>query len=556
MSDRELILDFLRRAEKRARSNKRFNEIAGTLAVALLVPIGFKILDLFFVFRGRTVTLFLALWAIVTLVWVVVRVRGRSPLSHIAGNIDRKARLNDQLKTAYWFIENPRKSDWVDVQIHRTAQATGRIPLNTIFPLQIPRTSYLVGGLLFLLVALNFVPLSFNHNWVYLQAAPPFQLTALERASLDSALKLLSQAQAAKNAEIAEKIENLIEDLEQGNISVDEAIRELSELQEELEAGDLDAENTTNGIGQMAAILRQAKALQPAAQPMAQGKLVEAAAEIGNLDERLDELSPTDLREMSERLQEASERPRGGLEELAQAFNDTGDALRRGDLAASHSGLDRISKELQGLAQQLADQQLRSEAGDELGDLIEGLEENAQEGTATAMKGKPSSGQGKAPGQKNGEQGKGEPGETEEEFTGEPEDSGQEGEPGGSGDASEKSGQPGDSPGGTSDDMPDGKGGNSFGGSTKSAPLEGEATSLEVQLQKEALKMENAEGGQEPEKDIEAASERERSKLDYRNAPSNLTPAQKDLLSQDRIPWERRQLIKNYFQAVKPKQTQ
>ena len=56
-------------------------------------------------------------------------------------------------------------------------------------------------------------------------------------------------------------------------------------------------------------------------------------------------------------------------------------------------------------------------------------------------------------------------------------------------------------------------------------------------------------------KDIEAAGERERSKLDYRNAPSDLTPAQKDLLNQDRIPWESRQLIKIYFQAVKPTQT-
>jgi hypothetical protein len=66
------------------------------------------------------------------------------------------------------------------------------------------------------------------------------------------------------------------------------------------------------------------------------------------------------------------------------------------------------------------------------------------------------------------------------------------------------------------------------------------------------MKIEAGQGGQEPAEDLEAAGERERSKLDYRNAPSNLTPAQKDLLSQDRIPWESRQLIKNYFQAVKP----
>jgi hypothetical protein len=555
MSDREVILDFLRKAERRIRSNKRFNEIATTLAAALLVPVLFKILDLFFLFRGRTVTAFFTIWALATLVWIVFRLRGKSPLSQIAGNIDSKAQLNDQLKTAFWFIQNPRDSEWVNVQIHRTARETGRLRLKTIFPRRFPRTSFVVASLLFLLVALNFVPLSLNHNWLKLEAAPPFQLTALERASLENALKLLDRAKATENAQLAEKIENLIQDLEQGNISVDEAIKQLGELQDELEAGDLDAANMTNGIAQMASILRQAKALQSAAQPMAQGKLLDAATQIRDLDGRLDALSPADLREMSEKLLEASERPRGGLQDLASAFENTGGALRRGDRSATHSGLDRISKELENLAQQLADQQLRSEAGDEIGDLIDGLQQNEQEGAATAQNGKPnSSNQGKA-GQKNGGQGEGEPGQAQDDGSGNSQEAAQGEQPGGQGDESEKSGQAGDNPGGTSADMPNGKGGNSFGGSTQSAPLEGEETSLEVQLQKEALKLEESEGGQEPDKELEAAGERERSKLDYRNAPSNLTPAQKDLLSQDRIPWESRQLIKNYFQAVKPKQT-
>ena len=69
------------------------------------------------------------------------------------------------------------------------------------------------------------------------------------------------------------------------------------------------------------------------------------------------------------------------------------------------------------------------------------------------------------------------------------------------------------------------------------------------------MKIEGTPGeGSEPDEDKEAAGERERSKLDYRNAPSDLTPAQKDLLTQERIPWENRQLIKNYFQAVKTTQ--
>ena len=554
MSDRDLILHFLEKAEKRARSNRRFNDIAVTLAIAFVVPVVFKLLDLFFLFRGTTVVVFLGLWAVATVVGIFLRLRGKSPLSQVAGKIDNQARLNDQLKTAYWFIQNPRKSEWVDAQIRHTAEAAGRLRLDSLFPRRVPRASYLVCGLIFLLVALNFVPLSLNYNWVYLQAAPPFRLNDVERASLENALKLLDRAKAAENAEIANKIENIISDLEQGNISLDEAIKQLGDLQQQLEAGDLDAENMTNGLGQMAAILRQARALRESAQPMAQGNLTEAASQMRQLSERLDGLSPPDLREMSEKLQLASERPRSGLQELARAFSTAGGALQRGDRAASRSGLDRIAAELETIAGELADQELRSEAGDELGDLVDALEEGEpQPGDASGSQSTKASGSQNKSGQKGGQGEAGEAGELEE-ITGEGEESAEEAQGGEAGEQGGETAQQGNQPGETSDNAADGKGGNSFGGSTKSAPLEGEATSLEVQLQREALKIEAGNGG-EPNEDSEAAGERERSKLDYRNAPSDLTPAQKDLLGQERIPWESRQLIKNYFQAVKPAQT-
>jgi hypothetical protein len=550
MSDRELIIHFLEKAEKRVRSNKRFNDIAVTLAIALVVPVSFKLLDLFFLFRGRTVVTVLGLWALGTVVWIVTRLRGRSPLNKVAGSIDSKAQLNDQLKTAYWFIQNPRESQWVDVQIQHTASAAGKLRLDMLFPRRFPRASWLAAGLLGLMVLLNFIPVSLNYNWLAGHAAPPFRLTDEERKSLANALKLLEKAKAAENALIAEQIQNVIEDLEQGRISEEEAIKQLEALQQKLEEGELDAENMTNGLAQMASILRQSKALQAAAQQMAKGALGEASSQMQVLNARLEGESPADIQQMAEKLMLASERPRAGLQDLARAFETTGSALLRGDRAASHSGLDRIARELKSLAEMLADQELRSQAGDEVGDLVEALQDSdAQEISGESSEGSKSNNQGKS-----GQPAAGEAGEPGDQ-SGEPSEERGEGEAGEGGEKAGEGGEGGEAgqnPGGTSEDAAEGKGGNSFGGSTKSAPLEGETTILEVVLQKEALKMEAGEGGQEPTQDVEAAGERERSKLDYRNAPSNLTPAQKDLLNQDRIPWESRQLIKNYFQAVKP----
>ena len=393
MSDRDLILNFLAKAERRLRSNRRFNDIASTLAIAFIFPVVFKILDLFFFFRGRTIVTFLVLWLAATLVFVIKRLQGKNSLSHIASNIDNKANLEDQLKTAYWFIENPRKSEWVDVQIRRTAEAANRLRLEALFPRRFPRAIYLVCGLLFFLVALNFLPLSLNYNWIYLQAAPPFRLTDEARASLDNALKLLERAKAADNSQLAEKLQELISELEQGDISIDDAIKQLEDLQEELEAGDLDAENMTNGLSQMAAILRQAKALRDAAQPMASGKLEEAASQMQQVAEQLDSLPAADIREMADRLMQASEKPRSGLQELASAFSNAGAALQRGDRQAGRSGFDRIARELQSLNQQLKDQKLRSEAGDEIADLVEQLEEEGEPQAGDGQGGQPNRGE-------------------------------------------------------------------------------------------------------------------------------------------------------------------
>src|SRR5262249_4997330 len=107
-------------------------------------------------------------------------------------------------------------------------------------------------------------------------------------------------------------------------------------------------------------------------------------------------------------------------------------------------------------------------------------------------------------------------------------------------------GQPGSLTAGGNDGtglMPGGKGGSD-------APREGAATSLDVQLKQEKVAG-MQDGGEKPE-NIEESSKQERSRREYRNVNADLSTAQKDLLNQDRIPWEYRPLIKDYFQAIRP----
>jgi len=80
--------------------------------------------------------------------------------------------------------------------------------------------------------------------------------------------------------------------------------------------------------------------------------------------------------------------------------------------------------------------------------------------------------------------------------------------------------------------------------------MRGEPTELEVQLDREEIQVKPTRGNR-PET-IEEASQRERSKLDYRNVPSELSKTQKDLLNQDTVPLDQQQLLKQYFQTIRP----
>jgi len=80
---------------------------------------------------------------------------------------------------------------------------------------------------------------------------------------------------------------------------------------------------------------------------------------------------------------------------------------------------------------------------------------------------------------------------------------------------------------------------------------------LDVKLEAQAVQGIEANRAQPKDKEgdeeeISEATKKERSKVDYRNVKSDLSPAQKDLLNQDHVPWEYRALIKGYFQAIRP----
>jgi hypothetical protein len=142
----------------------------------------------------------LILWAIVTAAWLIWRTRGQETLSQAAANLDRLAHLQDQMKTAYWFIRHPSSqsssSEWIEVQINRAVQNAERLKVETLYPGTIPNTFHRAFALMAVFVILNFLPLSQTADSI--PRAPPFQLSRRTRRWWIVQKKLLEKTDAAK----------------------------------------------------------------------------------------------------------------------------------------------------------------------------------------------------------------------------------------------------------------------------------------------------------------------------------------------------------------------
>ena len=539
MSDKEIIIGSLQRVERRIRTNRLFNELTFGAILFLAIPLLLKIWDLAEPLRGVTVSIIVGIWVLLFTAFLVWRGVQKGTLKQAAVSVDKRADLHDELKTAFWFIHNPRPSEWIDEQIRRAAAKAKTLNLDVLYPRSIPKTSYIAAAMALLFVVLNFVPLPWNHNWLALQAAPAFALSDKEATLLKQTEELLRKAEKLKQSDLAEKLEDIVQQLQEGKIDAQQAAQMLDDIQSQLQEGNLDAASINEGLEEIAKDLEQSQKLEPTAEAMRNKQLNDAADELRKLAEKLGMNTPEASKEMQKSLQQAAENTRPGLEELARLLKEAAENLKNEKQEQAQESLDEAAEELEGLQAKMDSQQLKNMASQQIQSLKDSLQQRQQQGQkggksqqAQSKGGEKGPGQKPQPGQQPGEDSG--QGQSVDGENGEPTDqAGQEGQPGAP--------MPGGSEG--TGLMP-GKG---AGGD---APREGAATSLDVKLQQEKIAG-MQDGGEKPE-NIEESSKQERSRLDYRNVKSDLSPAQKDLLNQDRIPWEYRPLIKDYFQAIRP----
>ncbi len=556
MSDRKIIIESLARANARIRTNRLIGCIAGALSTMIAIAVVATAVNLFFPLQPMVIGAFWALWFAALATWVVRSLGTGTGLSEAAADIDRQASLNNEVVSAYWFLNQNVDNPWVDLHVRRAAATVRGLDIRGLFPRILPPTSYIAAGGLVLLVALNLAPIEPGAN-DFFPGTPTDADVPLETEELfDEIQELLDRAEELQPSQSIEDFQALLESLEYSDIQLEEAEQQMEDVESLIDEGNLTVAAILEGLEEVGEDLQQSEDTQAAGEGLIEGSLAEAASELEELALDLG-AGREPASDLSDALAEAASNRRPGLEDLANQMEAGAAALENENPEAVEEALLGSVESLNRLADIIESQQLQNEAAARMEALQDALRQD-QGDTESSEFDLPEDFVPAGPSDQSEmalESGQGNQQPTEGETSGNQQmtGDGSSGTDPGTESGGEGGAQAGEAPGGSSENLSiDASGMIPTGLGYSPAIKEGAATSLDVQLQEELVAVQMEEFPSDSNEDTEdLSSRREASALDYRNLPSDLTPAQQDLLNPDRIPREYQNLIKEYFETIR-----
>jgi len=521
-SHRDEIIGFLSRVQRRVAWNRGLNDLARAAGLSLIVILVIQ-------FLGRISWLEVVPWRLLGVLsllalgmgiaWRLIR---REGLTRSADLADRRGDLKDLLKTAYWFVRGPAEtnpSSWVDLLVHRAAATAGGLDPARLIPTVLPKRFLLADGLLFSMVIVFWIA-SGAPSRPEQRRLVPASLTTSNEEELS---QIQEQLVGADGSDARRAIDETFRRLKEGETSLSVALWELQEAEHRLSEGDLDLNALFEALDDLARDLRVASSLDPLASALEARRFDDAAERLNTLAEEISaKPSPTNLDSIREGLKRAARNDHAGLEELSKNLDEAADALQSKQAADSRQALGKAAEAARSLGDRLDARQGLNEARSQLADLRRSL---AQRLPLPPPEGQPPSQPGAAT------------------ATDASSEAGGLAMPGG-----DVQSRGPDLDGSTRrDDLDAGPAGHASGPSTGGDSLEGEPTSLEVQLEIEMLRRQEARQHPVPEEIFEKPSRQQDSLLEYREASQPSAYADQDVMTGESIPWRHRSTVKRYF---------
>lgn len=522
-TERSTITAVLRRIDLKVRFNQTLQHLSiaaclvlGALllieAAPLLVPVSVPPGDLI-VSAGAAAFLAFLVWSQV----------GGWRLERAAGVVDQRADLNDEIKSAYWFMRQGDSSPWVDLLVGRAAGTARRLDPRRLVPVTIPKRFGIAFALFGLLEAMAFLP-SEGPLLTFGPASDSSRFERQQEAYADDIRDLIDgEGDELLDEEALALLEEVLEELEAAETSFDDVLRDLRGAQDALDEGNLEMAATRDALEELLEEFMGSNELAEFADALRNQDLSEAAEGLRDLSEQLNDLTGQDLADLGDRLQAASDIDEPVIDELLAALEEAAAAISEDRLSDAQEALERVAAALE----ELAGRQARQEANNEASEAAEAMQQ------AMAQRG-------------------GSPGLTEMQMAQSQSISGESSDASVASPSSEVTRSDGGSP-----ENQGGPAGNATGDPSGGGLELGASTTLEAQLALEVIEGSAPESAEEereldPEDLFQEASRQQSSIVQYRDVRAPSEYSQGSALNAERIPWRYRSLVKKYFLAIRP----
>ena len=447
---------------------------------------------------------------------------GGRQLGRAAGVADMRAGLNDEIKSAYWFMRQDNSSPWIDLLVGRAATTARRLNPRRLVPVTIPKRFGITLALFGLLQVLALVP-SDGPLLTFVVASDSIRFERTLDTYAEEIRDLIDgEGDELLDEEALALLELALEELEAEDTSFDELLRNLREAQDLLDEGNLEMTATRDALDELGEEFSGSNELKDFVNALRNQDLSDAADRLRDLAERLADLDGLELTELAELLQEASNLDEPAIKELLKALQQAADAIAEDRVPDAQEALNEAADEID----QITDRQARQQANNEAAERAQALQE--------ALARQPMSAEGQT------QMAQGQSGEAQQANA-------SMAAPSSTVNRSEGAQPPG---------TESGPAGNATG-NPSGGPLElGASTTLEAQLALEVIEGATPDPDEERELDPEdlfqEASRQQGSIVQYRDVRAPSQYSQGSALNAERIPWQYRSLVKKYFLAIRP----
>ena len=522
--ERSTITAVLRRIDLKVRFNQTLNHLSVATCLVLGALLIIEVAPLLVPVSVPPGGLIVSAGAAAFLAFLTRTQVGGWRLERAAGVVDERADLNDEIKSAYWFMRQGDASPWIDLLVGRAAETARRLDPRGVVPVTIPRRFGVALALFGLLEVMAFVP-SDGPLLTFGAASDSARIERAREAYADEIRDLIDgEGDELLDEEALALLEEVLEELEAAETSFDDVLRDLREAQDALDEGNLEMTATRDALEELVQELSGSNELAEFVDALRNQDLSDAADQLRDLSERLPDLTSQDLADLGDRLQEASNIDEPVIDRLLAALQEASDAISEDRLSDAEEALGRVAAALE----ELADRRARQEANNEASEAAQAMQDALSQ----------------QPG--------GSPGLTDmqmaqsQSVTGEPSDASM------ASPSAEVTRSDGASPG-----TPSGPAGNATGDPSGGELELGASTTLEAQLALEIIEgvaPESAEeeGELDPEDLFQEASRQQSAIVQYRDVRAPSQYSQGSALNAERIPWRYRRLVKKYFLAIRP----